>query len=66
MKTSLGLRFRSCVEKAALERTEHCYEHASRNVIEQEESKGLRIVNIEVVIEARRPDIVVVGKREKS
>ena len=55
-------------ENYYLEKKDKCYEHAPDSVSENDEVKLLWDVNIQCdhVIEARRPDIVVVNKQEKS
>ena len=55
-------------EKNHLEKKDKWYEHAPDSVSENEEVKLLWGVNIQCdhVTEARRPDIVVVNKQEKS
>jgi len=55
-------------EKYHLEKNDKWYRHAPDSVSENDEVKLLWDVNIQCdrVIEARRPDIVVVNKREKK
>ena len=55
-------------EKYGLKSNERWYEHESESVVENDGLKLLWDVNIQCdhIIEARRPDIVVINKQEKS
>ena len=55
-------------KKNGLEHTERWYEHVPEGAIENEEVKVLWDINIQCdnVIEARRPDIIVIYKKERK
>ena len=51
-----------------MEHTEKWYEHIPEGVVENEEVKVLWDINVQCdnVIEARRPDIIVINKKERK
>ena len=51
-----------------MEHTEKLYEHVPEGVVENEEVKVLWDINVQCdnVIEARRPDIIVIDKKERK
>ena len=55
-------------KKNELEHTEKWYEHVPEGVVENEEVKVLWDINVQCdnVIEARRPDIIVIDKKERK
>ena len=55
-------------KKNGLERTEKWYEHIPEGVVENEEVKLLWDINVQRdnVIEPRRPDIIVINKKERK
>ena len=55
-------------KKNGLEHTEKWYEHIPEGVVENEEVKVLWDINVQCdnVIEARRPDIIVINKKERK
>ena len=55
-------------KKNGLEQSEKWYEHAPEEAVENEEIKVLWDINIQCdnLIEARRPDLIVIDKREKK
>ena len=55
-------------KKNGLEHTEKWYEHVPEGVVENEEIKVLWDINVQCdnVIEARRPDIIVIDKKERK
>ena len=55
-------------KKNGLEHTEKWYEHVPEGVVENEEVKVLWDINVQCdnVIEARRPDIIVIDKKERK
>ena len=55
-------------EKYGLNKTEKWYEHCPEGVVEDENSKLLWDINIQCdnVIEARRPDLIIVEKKTKD
>ena len=55
-------------KKNELEHTERWYEHAPEGVVENEEVKVLWDINVQCdnVIEASRPDIIVIDKKERE
>ena len=55
-------------KKNGFEHTEKWYEHVPEGVVENEEVKVLWDINVQCdnVIEARRPDIIVIHKKERK
>ena len=55
-------------EKYGLEHREKWYEHAPEGAVENEEIKVLCYINIQCdnLIEARRPDLIVIDKKEQK
>ena len=55
-------------EKHNLERKEKWYEHCPEGVVEDDDVKLIRYINIQCdnVMEARRPDLILVDKKAKS
>ena len=55
-------------KKNGLEHTEKWYEHIPEGLVENEEVKVLWDINVQCdnVIEARRPDIIVINKKERK
>ena len=55
-------------KKNELENTEKWYEHVPERVVENEEVKVFWDMNVQCdnVIEARRPDIIVIDKKERK
>ena len=56
------------VKKSRLEHSEKWYEHALEGAVENEEIKVLWDINIQCdnLIEARRPELIVIGKKEQK
>ena len=54
-------------EKHNLERKEKWYEHCSKGAVEDDDVKLIWYINIQcAIIEARRPDLILVNKKAKS
>ena len=56
------------VKKSGLEHSEKWYEHVLEGAVENEEIKVLWDINIQCdnLIEARRPELIVIGKKEQK
>ena len=52
----------------SFEHTEKCYEHVPERAVESEVVKGLWDINVQCknVIEARRPEIILIDKKERK